>query len=72
MLSYLEIYQMLEIWVLDPGIFFFLTDISFKTFIRLAAWGLSCIMQDLSLWHTDSLVGVHGLSCSMARGILVP
>ena len=24
MLSYLEIYQMLEIWVLDPIIFFFL------------------------------------------------
>ena len=48
-------------------------------FVCLAALGLSCntrhlrcIVWDLSLQHTDSLVVVHGLSCSKAYGILVP
>ena len=42
--------------------------------------GFSCGRQhllpnvtwDLSLWHKDSLVGVREISCSVARGILVP
>ena len=33
---------------------------------------LGCIMQYLLLWRTDPLVVTHGLSFSMARGILVP
>ena len=32
---------------------------------------LGCGMRDLSLWHMDSLVVAHGLSCSEACGILV-
>ena len=35
-------------------------------------WELQCIMWDLSLWPTDSLVATSGLSCSVACGILVP
>ena len=31
-----------------------------------------CIMQALSLWHTDFLVMVYTLSSSVACGILVP
>jgi len=48
-------------------------------FIYLAALGLSCgtgnlscIIQDLLLWCTDSLDVACGLSCSVAYGILVP
>ena len=33
--------------------------------------GLGFSLQDLSLWCVDSLVVVHGLSCSIARGLLV-
>ena len=47
-------------------------------FVYLAALGVSCSMWDLSLqftdsqlWHAGSAVVVHGLSCSMAYGILV-
>ena len=43
----------------------------FLIFIYLAALGLSwgtqglrCVMQDLSLQHTDSVILAHGLSCS--------
>ena len=45
--------------------------------IDLALLGLSCAMQDLwlpyagQLWRLSSEVGVHGLSFSMAYGILV-
>ena len=38
----------------------------------MAASGLSCGMQELSLQHTGSLVVAHGLSCPTACGILVP
>ena len=38
----------------------------------MAASGLSCIMQDLSLQYADSVVVVLGFSCSLACGILVP
>ena len=34
--------------------------------------GLCFIVQDLLLRCTGSLVVVHGLSCPMARGILIP
>ena len=44
---------------------------SFYLFIYLAASGLGCVMWDLLLQGTDSLVVAHGLSCSVARGILV-
>ena len=37
----------------------------------MAAWGLGWGLWDLVLWHTDLLVVVCGLHCSMARGILV-
>ena len=47
--------------------FFFLI---FKFY--LAASGLSCGMWNLSLLLMDPLVVVHQLSCSVARGILVP
>ena len=40
--------------------------------IYLAASSLSCFMQYLSLWHSASLVTVHGLNCSEPHGILVP
>ena len=48
-------------------VFFFLI---FK--FCLAASGLSCGMWNLSLLLMDPLVVVHQLSCSVARGILVP
>ena len=35
-------------------------------FIYLAVSDLSWIMRDLSLWCVDSLVVMHGLSCSVA------
>ena len=51
----------------------------FLLLIYLAALGLSCGTQDLhcviwdfSLRHTGSKVAMHGLSCSMAWGILDP
>lgn len=34
--------------------------------------GLCCIMQDLFLWHSGSVVETHGPSCYVACGILVP
>ena len=34
-------------------------------------WDLRCIMQDLWLWHLDTLVVARGLSCSAACEILV-
>ena len=40
--------------------------------VCVAASGLSCIMQDPSLWCTDSLVMACRLSGSIACGILVP
>ena len=40
--------------------------------INLAMSGLSCVTQDLTLWHVDSVVVVQGLSCLVACGILVP
>ena len=40
--------------------------------IYLVVSGLRCVTRDLSLRHTDSLLVVHGLSCSTACGILVP
>ena len=62
---------------------YFLKDLFI--YFYLATSDLSCGMWDLSLQHTDSLVGVyrlqsswtlvvvmHGLSCSVACGILVP
>ena len=33
---------------------------------------LRCLMQDLSLQCIDSLVMTHGLSCTVAGGVLVP
>ena len=52
---------------------------SFKKIILLAALDLSlstrdlhCIMWDLLMHRTDSLVVACGLSCSVAFGILVP
>ena len=38
----------------------------------LATWGLGCGTWDLALQHTDPLVVACMLSCSEARGILVP
>ena len=43
----------------------------------MAVLGLGCCRQDLSLQHTGSkreasIVGMHGLSCPAARGLLVP
>ena len=35
-------------------------------------WDLHCVMLDLSLWPTNSLVVVGGLSCSAVCGILFP
>ena len=40
--------------------------------LSCSIWELHCIMQDLSLWYMGSLVLVHGLSCPMICGILVP
>ena len=40
--------------------------------LSCSARDLCCGMQDLSLWHTGSLVVAHGLSCPEACGILVP
>ena len=34
-------------------------------------WDLFCLGWDLSLWFMNSLVVAQGLSCSIARGILV-
>ena len=48
MLSYLEIYQMLEIWVLDPGIFF----LNIYSFICIGSY----------LRHAGSFIVAHGLS----------
>ena len=57
-------------------LFFFL---NIYLFICLAVSGLICgmrdlcwVMQTLQLWHKRSVVEVHGLSCSVACGILVP
>ena len=67
MLSYLEIYQMLEIWVLDPGIFFLNRYIFLNIYssfvIHLAAPDLRCSTQNLqsSLRHAGSLVVVGEL-----------
>ena len=41
-------------------------------FIYLAVLGLSCNIWELLLWSTGSLAMAHGLSCSMACGILIP
>ena len=38
----------------------------------LVVWVPGCIMQDLLCWHVGSIVAAHRLSCSVARGILVP
>ena len=45
----------------------------------MAMLALICVMYDLSLWHTDSVVEAHvpvvpalRLSCPVACGILVP
>ena len=44
-----------------------------KIFIWLhGTWDLHRIMQDLTLWLTDSLVAMLRLSCSAAGGIYVP
>ena len=63
---------------------FFFFFLFCKMFLYLAAWGLGCgvpglhcIVRDLSLSRTASLVChvgsvVHGLSCSKACGIFVP
>ena len=40
--------------------------------LSCSTWDLAWVMQDLLLAHTDSLVEVCGLSCSMARAISVP
>ena len=65
-------------WVLHSGKLFSPEGVSvsgctslFFLLICLAASGLNCIMWDLLLQGTDSLVVAHGLSCSVARGILV-
>lgn len=39
--------------------------------INSATSGLSCVTQDLTLWHVDSVVALQGLSCLAACGILV-
>ena len=39
----------------------------FLVFIYLAVLGLSCDMQDLSLWGADSLVVVHRLQRAQAQ-----
>ena len=69
-------------WLLQSGYLFLLSNL----FI-LATLDLHCVSWDLSLQHTDSPVVAHGLSscgaqtsvvvahrlsCSVARGILVP
>ena len=41
-------------------------------FVYLTMPGLRFRMQDLSLWCAGSVVVMHGLSCSMSYGILVP
>lgn len=43
-------------------------------FVYLTASGLSCSTQDTQdlHWGADSLAGMHGLNCLIARGILVP
>ena len=41
-------------------------------FISLTALGLSCSMQDLSLWQSGSLVVAHRLRCLAVCGVLVP
>ena len=53
-------------FLLQKGFFFF------NLFIYLTALGLSCIMRDLPMRCTGSLVVVLGVSCSMACEILVP
>ena len=45
---------------------------SLSTREALAVSGLSCILQDLYLWCTDSLVAMCRLSCPVTCGILVP
>ena len=40
--------------------------------LSCSTWALHCIMWDLSLQCTDSLVLTCGLSCSEACGILIP
>ena len=55
--------------------FWFRSPYSMLIFILLinsATLSLSCVMQDLSFQHTDLVVTVHVLSCSIACGILVP
>ena len=55
-------------------------SVSFFKKIYLGALGLTylgiqdphCVLQDLSLQHTDSEVVTLGLSCSLACGFLVP
>ena len=68
----IEEYLMIQKNVYDLWLILFLKN------MYLAASGLSCsiqdlpcVMQDLSLWCTDSLIAILGLSCSTACGILV-
>ena len=42
-----------------------------KMFIYLVALGLGCCTQALSSWCVGSVVEAHGLSCSVACGILL-
>ena len=44
----------------------------FKNMYSFDCIGLGCRTQDLSFQCTDSLVVVHGLRRSVARGVLVP
>ena len=39
--------------------------------LRCSTWDLCYIMWHLSLWHT-TIVGMHGFSCPLGCGILVP
>ena len=52
---------MAQSWGLTKLMFFF-----FLT-VYLAVLGLRCVMWDLSLWHTDSLVAVHRLQGTWAQ-----
>lgn len=45
---------------------------SFKKYLFMWLSGLNCGTRDLSLWHMDSVVTAHRLSCPATYGILVP